>query len=82
MSLTHLASKWPVPWLLENGGVFLLAYLINVFFDVPTRGAFFWDWMRRFSQGLLSVDGVIFLQKFYAVVCMQILFFFSILTLR
>jgi hypothetical protein len=67
MSLTTLARKYPIPWLLENAAIFFLAFLINRYLDVSHRdGWFVWHWMRLFAQGLVSVDGVILMQKLYA----------------
>lgn len=67
MSLTRLCCQYPIPWLLENTGIFFLAFLVNQYLDVTHRdGWFVWHWLRLFAQGLITVDGVIFLQKFYA----------------
>ena len=62
---TSFASRWPVPWLLENGGIIVLALIINTFLDTPNRQNFLFSWFESFCQSLVSVDCVVFLQKFY-----------------
>jgi hypothetical protein len=64
---TSFASRWPIPWLLENGGVFLLTLIIHLYLDTPNdRQNFLFHWFESFCQSLVSIDCVVLLQKFYA----------------